>query len=101
MGDDGLPAPEIMKRFEDAVKKYNETPVQAKPKAAPKSGVLESEVLEHGIVLNVLEARDHDEQYAVVDSAHVVLWPLSKVFSLSLSEDPTRLTGRNKRLSRI
>ena len=71
------------KRFEDAVKKYNETPAQAKPKAAPRGGVsssmliLESEVLEHGIVLNAAEARDHDAHYAMVDSGtNAIILPL-------------------------
>ena len=86
VGDDGQPvpvAPEILKRFEDAVKKYNETPVTAKPKAAPRGGVsssmliLESEVTEHGIVLNAAEARDQDEHYAMVDSGtNAIILPL-------------------------
>ena len=86
VGDDGQPvpvAPEILKRFEDAVKKYNETPATAKPKAAPRGGVsssmliLESEVTEHGIVLNAAEARDQDEHYAMVDSGtNAIILPL-------------------------
>ena len=45
VGDDGQPipvAPEIIKRFEDAVKRYGETRAQAKPKAAPRGGVSSS-----------------------------------------------------------
>ena len=61
VGDDGQPipvAPEIIKRFEDAVKRYGEPRAQAKPKAAPRGGVsssmliLEPDVREHGITLN-------------------------------------------------
>ena len=60
VGDDGQPvpvAPEIIQRFEDAVKGYSETRAQAKPKPAPRGGVsssmiiLEPDDLEHGIVL--------------------------------------------------
>ena len=83
VGDDGQPvpvAPEIIKRFEDAVKRYNEAPVQAKPKAAPLSSsmlILESDVLEHGIVMNATEARDNDEYYAMVDSGtNAIILPL-------------------------
>ena len=86
VGDDGQPipvAPEIIKRFEDAVKRYGETRVQAKPKAAPRGGVsssmliLESEVMEHGITLNAAEARDKDEYYAMVDSGtNAIILPL-------------------------
>ena len=45
VGDDGQPipvAPEIIKKFEDAVKRYGETRAQAKPKAAPCGGVSSS-----------------------------------------------------------
>ena len=45
VGDDGqlVPvAPEIIQRFEDAVKRYSETRVQAKPKPAPRGGVSSS-----------------------------------------------------------
>ena len=86
VGDDGQPvpvAPEIIQRFEDAVKRYGETRVQAKPKAAPRGGVsssmiiLESDALEHGIVLNAAEARDNDEYYAMVDSGtNAIILPL-------------------------
>ena len=76
-------APEIIQRFEDAVKRYNETRVQAKPKAAPRGGVsssmliLEPDVLEHGIVMNAAEARDNDEYYAMVDSGtNAIILPL-------------------------
>ena len=60
VGDDGQPVPvgpEILQRFDDAVKRYNETraQAQAKPKAAPRGGVsasmiiLEPDEVEHGI----------------------------------------------------
>ena len=86
VGDDGQPipvAPEIIKRFEDAVKRYGETRAQAKPKAAPRGGVsssmliLEPDVREHGITLNAAEARDKDEYYAMVDSGtNAIILPL-------------------------
>ena len=86
VGDDGQPvpvAPEIIQKFEDAVKRYGETRAQAKPKAAPRGGVsssmliLEPDVLEHGIVLNAAEARDNDEYYAMVDSGtNAIILPL-------------------------
>ena len=63
VGDDGRPVPvgpEILQRFEDAVKRYNETraQAQAKPKAAPRGGVaasmiiLEPDDLQRGIVVS-------------------------------------------------
>ena len=61
-------------RFEDAVKRCNETRAQAKPKPAPRGGVsssmiiLEPDDLEHGIVLSAAQAQDGDEYYAMVDS---------------------------------
>ena len=79
VGDDGQPvpvAPEIIQRFEDAVKRYSETRAQAKPKPAPRGGVsssmiiLEPDALEHGIVLSAAQARDNDEYYAMVDSGN-------------------------------
>ena len=86
VGDDGQPvpvAPEIMQRFEDVVKRYNETRAQAKPKAAPRGGVsssmliLEPDVLEQGIVMNAAEARENDEYYAMVDSGtNAIILPL-------------------------
>ena len=45
VGDDGQPvpvAPEIIQRFEDAVKRYGETRATAKPKPAPRGGVSSS-----------------------------------------------------------
>ena len=77
VGDDGQPvpvAPEIIQRFEDAVKRYGETRAPAKPKPAPRGGVsssmiiLEPDDLERGIVLSAAQARDNDEYYAMVDS---------------------------------
>ena len=72
-----------MQRFEDAVKRYNETRAQAKPKAAPRGGIsssmliLEPDILERGIVLNAAEARDNDEYYAMVDSGtNAIILPL-------------------------
>ena len=78
VGDDGQPvpvAPEIIQRFDDAVKRYSETRAQAKPKLAPRGGVsssmlvLEIDDLEHGIVLSAAQALDNDEFYAVVELA--------------------------------
>ena len=85
VGDDGQPvpvAPEIIQRFEDAVKRYNENRAQAKPKPAPRGGVSSSMIilesdLEHGIVLNAAEVRDNDEHYAMVDSGtNAIILPL-------------------------
>ena len=83
VGDDGQPipvAPEIIKKFEDAIKRYGETRAQAKPKAAPRGGVSSSMLIlesEHGIVLNAAEARDTDEYYAMVDSGtNAIILPL-------------------------
>ena len=68
--------PEILQRFDDAVKRYNNTraQAQAKPKAAPRGGVtasmivLEPDDLQHGTVVNAAQALDDDECYAMVDS---------------------------------
>ena len=86
VGDDGQPipvAPEIIQRFEDAVKRYSDTRAQAKPKPAPRGGVsssmiiLEPDDLEHGIVLSAAQARDNDEYYAMVDSGtNAIVLPL-------------------------
>ena len=86
VGDDGQPvpvAPEMIQRFDDAVKRYGETRAQAKPKPAPRGGVsssmiiLESDDLEHGIVLSAAQARDSDEFYAMVDSGtNAIILPL-------------------------
>ena len=86
VGEDGQPvpvAPEIIQRFDDAVKRYGETRAQAKPKPAPRGGVsssmiiLESDDLEHGIVLSAAQARDSDEFYAMVDSGtNAIILPL-------------------------
>ena len=76
-------APEILQRFEDAVKRYNETRAQAKPKPAPRGGVsssmiiLEPDDLEHGFVLSAAQALDSDDYYAMVDSGtNAVILPL-------------------------
>ena len=76
-------APEIIQRFEDAVKRYSETRGQAKPKPAPRGGVsssmiiLEPDALDHGIVLSAAEARENDECYAMVDSGtNAIILPL-------------------------
>ena len=44
MVDLSLLGPEVLQRFDDAVKRYNETraQAQAKPKAAPRGGVTAS-----------------------------------------------------------
>ena len=79
IGEDGRPVPvgpEILQRFDEAVKRYNENraQAQAKPKAVPRGGVsasmlvLESNDLEHGIVLSATQALDNDQCYAVLDS---------------------------------
>ena len=79
VGDDGNPVPvgpEILQRFDDAVKRYNETRLQtqAKAKSAPKRGVtasmllLEPDDLQNGIVVSATQALDDDEFYAMLDS---------------------------------
>ena len=84
VGDDGRPVPvgpEILQRFDDAVKRYNEirAQAQAKPKAAPRGGVtasmiiLEPDELQHGIVVSATQALDNDEYYAMLDSAQMPL----------------------------
>ena len=90
MGDDGQPVPvgpEILQRFDDAVKRYNESraqaQAQAKPKAAPRGGissstiVIEPDEVEHGIVLNATQALDNDQYYAMLDSGkNAIIVPL-------------------------
>ena len=77
VGDDGRPVPvgpEILQRFDDAVKRYNETraQAQAKPKAAPRGGVtasmiiLEPDDLQNGIVVSALQALDNEDYYAML-----------------------------------
>ena len=79
VGEDGRPipvGPEILQRFDEAVKRYNESKAQAqaKPKAAPRAGVtasmliLEPNNLGHGIALSAAQALDNDQYYAMVDS---------------------------------
>ena len=69
MGEDGRPipvGPEILQKFDEAVKRYSEskTQAQAKAKAAPRGGVtasmivLEPDDLEHGIVVSATQALD-------------------------------------------
>ena len=88
VGDDGRPVPvgpEILQRFDEAVKIYNENraQAQAKPKAAPRGGVsssmivLEPDEVEHWIVLSAAQALDNDQYYAMLDSgtnAIIVPW---------------------------
>ena len=88
VGDDGRPVPvgpEILQRFDDAVKRYSETraQAQAKPKAAPRGGVsasmiiLEPDELQHGIVVSAAQALDNDECYAMLDSGtNAIIVPL-------------------------
>ena len=88
VGDDGKPVPvgpEILQRFDDAVKRYNETraQAQAKPKAAPRGGVtasmiiLEPDDLQHGVVVNATQALNDDEHYAMLDSGtNAIIVPL-------------------------
>ena len=96
VGDDGQPvpvAPEIIQRFEDAVKRYGETRATAKPKPAPRGGVsssmliLEPDDLEHGIVLSAAEARDNDAYYAMVDSGtNAIILPLHPAMQGEIAE---------------
>ena len=88
VGEDGQPVPvgpEILQRFDEAVKGYNEsrTQAQAKPKAAPRGGVsssmivLEPNDLAHGIVLSAAQALDQDQYYAMLDSGtNAIIVPL-------------------------
>ena len=88
VGYDGRPVlvgPEILQRFDDAVKRYSETraQTQAKPKAAPRGGVsasmiiLEPDEVQHGIVLSAAQALDNDEYYAMLDSGtNAIIVPL-------------------------
>ena len=88
VGDDGRPVPvgpEILQRFDDAVKKYNETraQAQAKPKAAPRGGVaasmliLEPDELQRGTVVSAAQALDNDDYYAMLDSGtNAIIVPL-------------------------
>ena len=77
--------PEMLQRFDDAVKRYNENreQAQAKPKAAPRGGVsssmiiLEPDEVEHGIVLSAAQALDNDQYYAMLDSGtNAIIVPL-------------------------
>ena len=86
VGDDGRPVPvgpEILQRFDDAVKRYNETRAQAQAKCAPRGGVtasmilLEPDDLQNGIVVNAAQALDDDEFYAMLDSGtNAIIVPL-------------------------
>ena len=88
VGEDGRPfpvGPEMLQRFDEAVKTFNENRVQAqaKPKAAPRGGVtasmivLEPDDLDHGIVLSTAQALDSDQYYAMVDSGtNAIIVPL-------------------------
>ena len=88
VGEDGrlVPVgPEILQRFDEAVKRCNEnrTQAQAKPKAAPRGGitasmiVLEPDDLDHGIVPSPAQALDNDQCYAMVDSGtNAIIVPL-------------------------
>ena len=88
VGEDGRPlpvGPEILKKFDEAVKRYHENraQAQAKPKAALRGGVtasmivLEPDDLEHGIVLMATQALDNDQYYAMVDSrTNAIIVPL-------------------------
>ena len=100
VGDDGRPVPvgpEILQRFDDAVKRYNDTraQAQAKPKAAPRGGVtasmivLEPDDLQHGIVANAAQALDDDECYAMVDSGtNAIIVPLHPKMEGEVAECP-------------
>ena len=98
VGDDGRPVPvgpEILQRFDDAVKRYNETraQAQAKPKAAPRGGVsasmiiLEPDEVPHGIVLSAVQALDNDECYAMLDSGtNAIIVPLHPRMEAEVAE---------------
>ena len=88
VGEDGRPVPvgpEILQRFDEAIKRYNENraQAQAKPKAAPRGGVTASMIvpepddIEHGIVLSAAQALDNDQYYAMVHSGtNAIIVPL-------------------------
>ena len=75
VGEDGRPVPvgpEMLQRFDEAVKRYNETraQAQAKPKAAPRGGITASMIILEpdsftGIVLSAAQALDNDQYYAM------------------------------------
>ena len=73
--------------------RYSETRAQAKPKPAPRGGVsssmiiLDSDAVEHGIVLSAAQARDNDEYYAMVDSGtNAIILPLHPRMQGDLAE---------------
>ena len=77
--------PEILQRFDDAVKRYNETraQAQAEPKAVPRGGVaasmiiLEPDELQRGTVVSAAQALDNDDYYAMLDSGtNAIIVPL-------------------------
>ena len=88
VGEDGRPipvGPEILQRFDEAVKRCNENraQAQAKPKATPCGGVTASRIvlepndLGHCIVLSAAQALDSDRYYAMVDSGtNAIIVPL-------------------------
>ena len=68
--------PEILQKYDETVKRFNENRAQAKAKAAPRGGVgltasmitLDPEENEEGIVAHAVRAPDSDQHYAMVDS---------------------------------
>ena len=75
--------PEILQKFDEAVKRYNENKAQEKAKAAPRGGitasmtVLEPNDLETGLVVSAARALDNDKYYAMVDSGtNAIIVPL-------------------------
>ena len=84
--NDGRPVPvgpEILQKFDEAVKRFNESKAQAKAKAAPRGGVtasmivLEPEATVTGVVACAARAPDSDKYYAMVDSGtNAIIVPL-------------------------
>ena len=96
--DDGQPmtvGPEILQRFDEAVKRYNESRVQAtaKPKAAPRGGVsssmiiLEPNEVKHGVVISAMQALDNDLYYSMLDSGtNAIIIPLQPGMNGEIAE---------------
>ena len=79
--------PEILQRYDEAVKRFNESRAQAKAKAAPRGGaqlgvtasmiVLDPEESEGSVVAHAVMAPDSDQCYAMVDSGtNAIIVPL-------------------------
>ena len=75
--------PEILQRYDEAVKRFNENRAQAKAKAAPRGGVtasmiiLESEDIKEGVVVNAVKTPDSDQHCAMVNpGTNAIIVPL-------------------------